>query len=196
MFEQKMVTKVLFPYVFIGMVCLLFSACASKSLPMVGERGREYQIATVEVRLAQDLKLDPFPQLDGESKESLVQRATKRLKEVVYGEVKGTLRGDKPARLEVTIDTLNISSGIGQILAQSNSFLGGRVKLLDDKTDEIIAENTIIAKQGTNIQGNVGVLIALAVNTASIAKSDRVDAIASVFADHTKEWLQRQPKDR
>ena len=108
----------------------------------------------------------------------------------------------KPAKLEVVLDKINMSSALGRTLLtlEGNSYLGGDLILKDKRTGVIIAsrpavyvtdDSMKVSGGGSGTLGAVATIGALAANAAQSSDEERINSVVSPFAVRVKIWLGR-----
>ncbi len=100
------------------------------------------------------------------------------------------LKGTNPAEVHVLFSNIKMASAAGRALFQSDSSVTGTVTISDPETGNIIAAHTIQAVDASlKGDGNIGFLVAIAVNTVISTPTQRVGRLGDKFVQEVALWL-------
>jgi hypothetical protein len=178
---------------------LLLASCAGTMAPTVGLAGDPYEIAEVDVVIAKDVNYGA-DMIDGSSPQDYAKRLKVALKQKLSAELVQPKSGKKAARLEVVLDRVSLSSGIGRALLKTESQIGGYVTLTDKRTKTVVARLDQLYVDDDSLRvygggsGGAGAILAMGALAANVVQSGDEDRIASVvnpFTTQVKAWLGR-----
>ncbi len=116
---------------------LLLASCAGTPGPVVGVASDPYEIAEVDVVIAKNVSYGA-DMIDGSSPQEYAKRLQVALKHKLSAELVQPKSRKKAAKLEVVLDRVSLSSGIGRALLKTESQIGGYVTLTDKRTKTVI----------------------------------------------------------
>ena len=180
---------------------LLLTSCAGMPEPVAGSAADPYDIAEVDVIISKNVNFG-VASLDGSSQQELAKKVQAALKQRLTAEVVPPKSPKKPARLEVVLDKVNMSSALGRTLLtlNGNSQIGGDLILKDKRTGTVIASRPALyadddsAKVSGGGSGGIGAAFAVAAMAANAAQSsddDRISSVVTPFTAKVKLWLGR-----
>ncbi len=182
---------------------LLLASCTGGGTPepLAGPAAEPYDIAHVDVIISKNVSYG-MTQLDGTSQQELANKLAAALKLRLTQELVPAKSIKKPAKLEVVLDKINMSSALGRTLLtlEGNSYLGGDLILKDKRTGVIIAsrpavyvtdDSMKVSGGGSGTLGAVATIGALAANAAQSSDEERINSVVSPFAVRVKIWLGR-----
>ncbi len=119
---------------------LLLASCATTvaeapPVPLIAE---PYDIAEVDVILSKSIAYGA-EMIDGSSQKEFAERVRASLKQKLTADLVQPKSSRKPIRLEVVLDKVDLSSGIGRAVLKSESNIGGFVSLIDKRTKTALA---------------------------------------------------------
>jgi hypothetical protein len=177
---------------------LLLASCAGTPVT-VGVAGDPYEIVEVDVINAKNV--DYGAELaDGSSPQELGRKVQAALKHKLTAELARPKTQKMPAKLEVVLDKLSLSSAFERAVLKSDSRIGGSLILVDKRTKHVISkqeqryidDDSIKAYGGgTGVAGGLLALGALAVNAAQSSDEERIAAVVNPFTAMVKTWLGR-----
>lgn len=151
---------------------------------------RETTVTQIRVETAPDVSMGGFDRTHPDPQLPAVVHA---LDNSLNREVRGVPGGKNAGRLIVTLHVVDVSSKAGRIIAGNDSYISGTVRLEDAKTGRLIAEAQNIRGEDKGIRGDgeIGIVIAMAINAAQVAEKE--DALAQrlsdAFSRNVKAWL-------
>jgi hypothetical protein len=160
-----------------------------------------YDIAEVDVRISKNVNYG-VASLDGSSQQELAKKVQAALKQRLTAELVPVKSLKKPARLEVVLDKIDMSSAMGRTLLtlNGNSQIGGDLILKDKRTGTIIASRPALyaTDDSTKVSGGGGggvgaafAVAAMAANAAQSSDEDRINSVVTPLAARVKLWLGR-----
>jgi hypothetical protein len=160
-----------------------------------------YDIAEVDVIISKNVNYG-VASLDGSSLQELAKKVQVSLKQRLAAELVAVKSQKKPARLEVVLDKINMSSELGRTLLTLNgsSQIGGDLILRDKRTGTIIAsrpavyavdDSTKVSGGGSGGIGAAFAVAAIAANAAQSSDDDRIKSVVTPFTAKVKLWLGR-----
>ena len=170
------------------------AACVAKPAPQPGALAlaSASKLTGVDVKLNDSVILGALPRLGSETDEEVGARVVQRVRSLVELTVPSSFRGERPVRLSVAIDAIDVASGAGRVLVQSDSYMRGNVSIHDAQTGELLQSTRIVGKdEATKVGGNLGFVVSLVANAASAADEDRVEKLSEDFANQISSWLTR-----
>jgi hypothetical protein len=167
----------------------IVSACQTAD-PRLVTALRSSSITQIQLETAPDVNMGGF--FDKKNPDPQLSKVVQTLESSLNRELKGLPGGKTPAKLIVTLHTVDLASNAGRIILDNASSMSGSVRLQDAKTGRLIAETTVyVSEKGMHGGGNIGVFVAMAVNAAQV--SQKKDALAHVLSDlfvrSVKTWL-------
>ena len=155
---------------------LLLTSCAGVPEPSAGVAAEPYDIAEVDVIISKNVNYG-VASLDGSSQQELGKQVQAALKQRLTAELVPAKSQKRPARLEVVLDKINMSSALGRTLLtlNGNSQIGGDLILKDKRTGTIIAsrpavyaddDSTKVSGGGSGGIGAAFTVVAMAANAA------------------------------
>jgi hypothetical protein len=180
---------------------LLLASCAGGGVPepSVGVAGDPYAITDVDVVIAKGVYYGA-DMADGSSPQELAKQVQAALKKRLTEDLVHTKTSKMPARLEVVLDAVNMSSALGRTMLKSDSKVGGHLALVDKRTKKVISrydqfyitdDSIKVYGSGSGTAGGIAVIAALAVNAAQSSDEDRIASVVGPFALGVKRWLGR-----
>jgi hypothetical protein len=109
--------------------------------------------------------------------------ASQRVKVAFDRELAGRLNGTHLARVEVTINDINIASAMQRIVIGGGYSIKGSVRLVDAKTGAVLAENPSVTSSAVAGQGILGTAIDAAV------ADEPINRVSAQFAQSYRGWL-------
>ncbi len=176
---------------------LLLASCAGTPAPVVGIAGDPYEIAEVDVVIAKDVNYGA-DMIDGSSPQEYAKRLRLALKRRLSAELVQRKPGKKQAKLEVVLDKISLSSGVGRALLKSESQIGGYVTLSDKRTRAVIAtldplyvndDSLRVYGGGSGSAGAILAFGALAANVVQSGDDSRISSVVDPFTARIKAWL-------
>jgi len=130
---------------------------------------------------------------DGQDNEAVISQTREAVLRHLKRDVMGMKGGAVPARMIVELKQVDIASGVGRALAQSDSHITASVTIEAIKGKRVIvrAEELTGSERAANWSGNIGIVVGLAANMASAADGKRVEKAAQAFSSSVKTWLSR-----
>ncbi len=168
---------------------VLLTSCVTTD-PRLASVLRETSVTQIRVETAPDINMGGFDRTRADPQLPAVVRA---LDNSLNRDVKGVPDGKTAGRLIVTLHIVDLSSKAGRIIAGNDSYISGTVRLEDAKTGRLIAEAQNIRGEDKGIRGNgeIGIVIAMAINAAQSSQTE--DALAQrlsdAFSRKVKAWL-------
>lgn len=148
-------------------------------------------LVSIDVTIAESVRYNVLPRFDGETDEAVSARVTEVLARHVEADARSVFTGPRPVRLTIDLTMIDVASGAGRALMQSDSFLQGEVRIVDAETGEVINGTKILAAdEAMHAGGNIGGLFSLVSNIAD-AGEDRFEVLSTDFALKTGQWLRR-----
>ena len=178
---------------------LLLASCAGTPAPVVGVASDPYEIAEVDVVIAKNVSYGA-DMIDGSSPQEYAKRLQVALKKKLSTELVQPKSGKKPARLEVVLDRVSLSSGIGRALLKTESQIGGYVPLADKRTKAVIGrldqlyvddDSLRVYGGGGGAAGGILAIGALAANAVQSGDESRIGSVVDPFTAQVKAWLGR-----
>jgi len=180
---------------------LLLASCAGTPEPVAGLAADPYDIAEVDVHISKNVNYGAAS-LDGSSQQELAKKVQTALKQRLTAELVPAKSQKKPARLEVILDKINMSSALGRTLLtlDGTSQIGGDLILKDRRTGTIIAsrpalyavdDSTKVSGGGSGGIGAAFAVAAMAANAAQSSDEDRINSVIDPFTAKVKLWLGR-----
>ncbi len=169
---------------------ILLAGCSTKTQLGARDQVYGYSLAAVEVTISDDVYTGVFERMDNVDKEEFAERVKTRLEAVMTESVGPSFSGTQPARMLVHVDEMDIASGAGRAIFGKESYIGGKVDIVDVASNKIIAERHFREREkDVSFGGNLGGLIELTKNIVDAVANDRVDEVAREFAERVKGWL-------
>jgi hypothetical protein len=180
---------------------VLLASCAGTPEPVAGLAADPYDIAEVDVIISKNVNYGTAS-LDGSSQQELAGKVQAALKQRLTSELVLVKSQKKPARLEVVLDKIDMSSALGRTLLtlQGNSQIGGDLILKDKRTKTVIASRPAlyVIDDSTKVSGGGGggigaafAVAAMAANAAQSSDDDRINSVVAPFTARVKLWLGR-----
>jgi hypothetical protein len=179
---------------------LLLASCAgtvaeAPQVPLIAE---PFDITEVDVILSKSVNYG-VEMIDGSSSKEFAQKVQVALKQKLTAELVQPKTQRKQIRLEVVLDRVDLSSGIGRAVLKSESNIGGFVTLIDKRTKNALArrdlytgdDSTRFYGGGDGKLGGVFALGALAANAAQSGDDTRIASVVDPFTARVKAWLGR-----
>ena len=138
--------------------------------------------------------------IDGTPPQEFAKKLQVALKQRLAAELVRPKSPKRQARLEVVLDQVDMSSGIGRALLKSESKIGGYAFLTDKRTKAQIARLDALYVDDDSMRvyggggGNIGTVLALgalAANAAQSGDNTRIDSVVGPFTTQLKAWLGR-----
>ena len=154
----------------------------------------DYFAENVSVMQSKDFSTG-IPALGSEDKQALADRVTEDLRSAITTDMKYSLVGKKPARVEVIMNSISISTSAGRVLVGSSSEIKGKVQIIDSETNRIVAMTEIIAEDraahnGTTVNGiPVGAIASFIENKNASGYETRVTRARDAFLTELRKWL-------
>jgi hypothetical protein len=176
---------------------LLLASCAGTPGPAVGIAGDPYEIAEVDVVIAKNVSYGA-DMIDGSSPQEYAKKLQVALKQRLSAELVQPKSGKKPAKLEVVLDRVSLSSGIGRALLKTESQIGGYVTLSDKRSKAIIARLDQLYVDDDSLRvygggsGGAGAILAMGALAANVVQSGddtRINSVVDPFTKQVKAWL-------
>ena len=145
-----------------------------------------------DVNAAPQSEKDPFYEVQKtpEALEYVKTAAIPVVRNVLSSQVSSSLKGSKAARLEVVLDLLDVTTGAERVVLRTDSGMRGRAYLLDAQTNALIAEQQFfVEEKALKATGNIGIIVALAVNTIDAADGQRLEKLVTNFGARINVWL-------
>ena len=156
---------------------LLLASCAgtvaeAPPVPLIAE---PYDIAEVDVILSKSIVYGA-EMIDGSSQKEFAEKVRVSLKQKLTADLVQPKSSRKAIRLEVVLDRVDLSSGIGRAVLKSESNIGGFVSLIDKRTKTALARRNFSAGDNSTRfygggSGNLGGVFALGALAANAAQS-------------------------
>jgi len=148
------------------------------------------RIVDVRVESTPDVQMG-MPLLNGVTQESQVAAVSRVLQSTLARDLKGYPGGTVPARLVVTLHDVDVASAPGRIVAGTNSFIDGTVRIEDVRTGKLIAQAQRIRTNDMTVRGGgLAIIPAMIINAAVTPNQTAVAAtLAETFAKKVKSWL-------
>jgi hypothetical protein len=185
---------------------LLLASCVGTPEPVAGLAADPYDVVEVNVLISKNVNYGADT-LDGSSRQEFANKVQAALKQRLASEVIPIKSQKKPARLEVVLDKIDMSSALGRSLLTlgGNSQIGGDLILKDKRTGAVIAtrpafyvdDDSMKVRGGGN--GSAALVVAAVAITANAVQSsddDRIDSVVTPFTAKVRLWLGQQPKER
>jgi hypothetical protein len=179
---------------------LLLASCATTvaeapPVPLIAE---PYDIAEVDVILSKSIAYGA-EMIDGSSQKEFAEKVRASLKQKLTADLVQPKSSRKPIRLEVVLDRVDLSSGIGRAVLKSESNIGGFVSLIDKRTKTALARRNLFTGDdstrfyggGDGKLGGIFALGALAANAAQSGDDTRIASVVDPFTSMVKAWLGR-----
>jgi hypothetical protein len=178
---------------------LLLASCAGTTAeappPLIAE---PYDIAEVDVILSKSITYG-VEMIDGSSQQEFAEKVRASLKQKLTADLVQPKSSRKAIRLEVVLDRVDLSSGIGRAVLKSQSNIGGFVSLIDKRTKTALARRNLFTGDdstrfyggGSGSLGGVFALGALAANAAQSGDDTRIASVVDPFTSMIKAWLGR-----
>lgn len=170
-------------------VAAIVSACQTAD-PRLVTALRSSSVTQIQLETAPDVNMGGF--FDRKKPDPQLSKVVETLDASLKRELKGLPGGKTPAKLIVTLHTVDLASNAGRIILDNDSSMSGSVRLQDAKTGRLIAETGVyVTEKGVRGEGNIGVFVAMAINAAQV--SHKRDALAYELSDKfvasVKTWL-------
>jgi hypothetical protein len=180
---------------------LLLASCAGTPEPVAGLAAEPYDITEVDVIISKNVNFG-VESLDGSSQKELAAKLQAALKQRLTAELVVAKSQKKPARLEVVLDRIDMSSALGRTLMtlHGDSQIGGDLILKDKRTKAVIASRPALyaLDDSTKVSGGGGggvgaalAVAAMAANAAQSSDDDRIKSVVTPFTAKVKIWLGR-----
>jgi hypothetical protein len=178
---------------------LLLASCAGTvaeaPAPLIAE---PYDITEVDVILSKSIAYGA-EMIDGSSQKEFAEKVRASLKQKLTADLVQPKSSRKPIRLEVVLDRVDLSSGIGRAVLKSESNIGGFISLIDKRTKTALARRNLFTGDdstrfyggGSGNLGGVFALGALAANAAQSGDDTRIASVVDPFTSMVKAWLGR-----
>lgn len=178
---------------------LLLASCGGAPEPVVGVAGNPYTITEVDVIITKNVVYGA-EMADGSSPQELGRQVQAAMKRKLTAELVEPRTSKMPARLEVVLDHLDMSSALGRTLLKRDSMVGGSLVLVDKRTRAVIArrdgyyinDDSIKAwGGGTGTAGGIAAIGALMFNAAQSSDESRIASVVDPFTAGVMRWLGR-----
>jgi hypothetical protein len=179
---------------------LLLASCAgtvaeAPPVPLIAE---PYDIVEVDVILSKSINYG-VEMIDGSSPQEFAKKVQASLKQKLTADLIQPKSQRKQVKLEVILDRVDLSSGIGRAVLKSESNIGGFATLIDKRTKNALArrefftgdDSTRFYGGGNGNLGGVFALGALAANAAQSGDDTRIASVVDPFMARVKAWLGR-----
>ena len=172
-------------------IAFLLVGCATSGQKMGAvDKIYGYSLAGVDVTVSKDAYTGVFERADNIDDEEFAKQVEEKLEVTLVETIAPSFSGDIPAKVLVHVDEMDIASGIGRAVVGNESYIGGKVDVVDASTNEIIAEEHFREREkDVSFSGNVGVLFELTKNIIDAVSNDRIEEAAREFAERVKQWL-------
>ncbi len=164
--------------------------------PLIAE---PYDIVEADVILSKSINYG-VEMIDGSSPQDFAKKVQASLKQKLTADlVQPKSSTKKPIKLEVILDRVDLSSGIGRAVLKSESNIGGFATLVDKRTKTALArrefytgdDSTRFYGGGDGKMGGIFALGALAANAAQSGDDTRIASVVDPFMARVKAWLGR-----
>ncbi len=177
-------------------VSFCVAACQStpEQTPISSSVVRQYTAQEIEVRKAEKLDLGASPFLK-EERAFLADQFVDLLKDELPENLRFNLLGQKPAKVEIRLETVSISSAAGRQLSGEGSNVIANVKITDLEDGRVVAQSKIAAsdaaaRNSTVIGGvPVGAVASFIENRNATEGSAQVVTIRDKFLKEMNRWL-------
>ncbi len=173
----------------LGVMAFVLASCTTTDKRLV-EALKDTSVSEIRVETAPDVRRSnlfksgkPDPQLS-----AVVSALKSKLGQELVGLPGGPVRG----RLVVTLNLVDVSSEGERILVGGDSSIEGTVRLENAATGALIAVEPRVRAQDNGVKGGgLGVIVAVAVNAATISgqKDALASRLATSFTKEVKAWL-------
>lgn len=173
----------------LGLMVFALASCTTTDKRLV-EALKGTSVSEVRVETAPDVRRSnlfksgkPDPQLS-----AVVSALKSKMGQELVGLPGGPVRG----RLVVTLNLVDVSSDGERILVGGDSSIEGTVRLENAATGALIAVEPRVRAQDNGVKGGgLGVIVAVAVNAATISgqKDALASRLATSFTKEVKAWL-------
>ncbi len=180
---------------------LLLASCAGTGVaeaPPVPLIAEPYDIVEVDVILSKSINYG-VEMIDGSSPKEFAQKVQASLKQKLTADLVQPKSQRKQIKLEVILDRVDLSSGIGRAVLKSQSNIGGFATLIDKRTKNALARREFFTGDDSTRfygggDGNLGAVFAvgaLAANAAQSGDDTRIASVVDPFMARVKAWLGR-----
>jgi hypothetical protein len=185
---------------------LLLASCAGIPEPVAGLAADPYDVVEVNVLISKNVNYGA-ESLDGSSQQELANKIQAALKQRLAAEVVPVKSQKKPARLEVVLNKIDMSSALGRSLLTlgGNSQIGGDLVLKDKRTGAVIASRPALYADDDSVKVRGGgsgaaalavAAVAITANAVQSSDDDRINSVVTPFTAKVRLWLGQQPKER
>ena len=156
----------------------------------VRDQVRGYTLANVDVTVDENVRTGVFERLDDIDDKEFARQFEQRLETAMVRMLGSSFSGERPVRMSVHVDEMNIASGAGRALLGSESYIGAKVSVLDATTRKVIAERHFREREkDVSFTGNLGILVEITKNVIDAGSNDMLDDAVREFAESVKDWL-------
>jgi hypothetical protein len=145
-------------------------------------------LKTVSVAVAKDARVNKLPRLDNADTTQTAAQVLAHVNQTLKTELPQQFKGTSPVTVNVSIVSIDMSSGAGRALG-SASFLTANVVVVDTMSGKTIKSGLVHTEQKPfRATGNIGIIVMLASNAGS-TKAKRYEELAAEFKSDLTLWL-------
>lgn len=100
------------------------------------------------------------------------------------------LRGQKPAKLRVEVQSVSVTHAFMRSMAGGDSHMSAQLTLIDKANGAVIdARRIFVIERAAQVSGNIGIFIGFAFNTLDALANDQFEQLYEKFKTELGNWL-------